>query len=126
MRAAAWNRPRRFPFTRVEKAAFGKDYLTALGTMTSRPWAFVIVFVYGLGWAVFEPDTLDWHAIATLATWLMTLFIQRAEHRDTLAIQAKLDELLRATGNARNDLMTIDEAEPEDIERHRAAEARTR
>jgi low affinity Fe/Cu permease len=26
----------------------------------------------------------------------MTLFIQRAEHRDTQAIQAKLDELLRA------------------------------
>ncbi|MDW6020275.1 hypothetical protein SAZ10_00700 [Mesorhizobium sp. BAC0120] len=27
----------------------------------------------------------------------MTLFIQRAEHRDTQALQAKLDELLRQT-----------------------------
>jgi low affinity Fe/Cu permease len=36
------------------------------------------------------------YAIATLATWMMTLFIQRSEHRDTQAIHAKLDELLRS------------------------------
>ncbi|WP_246506703.1 low affinity iron permease family protein [Mesorhizobium silamurunense] len=28
----------------------------------------------------------------------MTLLIQRAEHRDTQALQAKLDEFIRATG----------------------------
>jgi low affinity Fe/Cu permease len=50
---------------------------------------------------------------------MMTLFIQRAEHRDTQAIQAKLDELLRVHGNARNELMNIDEQEPEEIELHR-------
>ena len=94
--------------------------------MTSRPWAFVIVVLYAMGWAVFEPETLDWHAVATLATWVMTLFIQRAEHRDTQATQAKLDELLRATQNARNDLTMIDEAEPEDIEKHRTDEAQAR
>jgi low affinity Fe/Cu permease len=52
----------------------------------------------------------------------MTLFIQRAEHRDTQAIQAKLDELLRAERNARNELTHIDEREPEEIEEHRRAE----
>ena len=31
-----------------------------------------VVFGYGL----------DWHSVATLATWGMTLVIQRAEHRD--------------------------------------------
>ncbi len=49
----------------------------------------------------------------------MTLFIQRAEHRDTQAIPAKLDELLRAEGNARNELTKIDDKEPEKIEQHR-------
>jgi low affinity Fe/Cu permease len=49
----------------------------------------------------------------------MTLFIQRAEHRDTQAIQAKLDELLRVEDRARNELTKIDEREPEEIERHR-------
>jgi low affinity Fe/Cu permease len=49
----------------------------------------------------------------------MTLFIQRAEHRDTQAIHAKLDELLRAEGKADDELATLDRREPEEIEKHR-------
>jgi low affinity Fe/Cu permease len=49
----------------------------------------------------------------------MTLFIQRAENRDTQSIQAKLDELLHAHSMASNAMTRIDEEEPEDIERHR-------
>ena len=44
---------------------------------------------------------------------------QRAEHRDTQAIHAKLDELLRASGRARNELAWLDDKEPETIEQHR-------
>ena len=47
---------------------------------------------------------IDWHAVATLATWLMTLVIQRAEHRDTQAIHGKLDELLRVNRDVETDL----------------------
>jgi len=98
--------------------------LTAIGTATSRPSAFLILIAYGALWYVFEPETLDWHAVATLATWAMTLLIQRAEHRDTQALQAKLDELLRAHDQARTDLTHIDEREPEEIERQRTADQR--
>jgi low affinity Fe/Cu permease len=49
----------------------------------------------------------------------MTLFIQRAEHRDSQAIHAKLDELLRAEGAADSELALLDRKEPEEIERHR-------
>jgi low affinity Fe/Cu permease len=49
----------------------------------------------------------------------MTLVIQRAVHRDNQALQAKLDELLRVHGDARNELTKLDQQEPEDIERHR-------
>ena len=66
--------------------------LTWLATATAHPAAFVIVGVYAALWAFIQPHTLDWHGIATLATWLMTLVIQRAEHRDTQAIHGKLDE----------------------------------
>jgi len=55
---------------------------------------------------------------------VMTLFIQRAEHRDTQAIHAKLDELLRAEGRSRNELALIDDQEPEAIVEHRNAERR--
>jgi len=75
---------------------------------------------------VVEPQTLNLHGAATLATWLMTLFIQRAEHRDTQAIQAKLDELIKASGGARNEIAEIDRKEPEEIEKQREQElART-
>jgi low affinity Fe/Cu permease len=53
----------------------------------ARPAAFVIVFIYGIAWAFL--GHIDWHGVATLATWLMTLLIQRAEHRDTQAIPSK-------------------------------------
>jgi len=49
----------------------------------------------------------------------MTLVIQRAEHRDTQAIHAKLDEMLHALGEARNELTRVDEEEPEEIEKRR-------
>ena len=52
----------------------------------------------------------------------MTLFIQRADRRDTLAVHAKLDELLKATRDARTELASIDEREPEVIERIRDRE----
>jgi low affinity Fe/Cu permease len=95
--------------------------LTALGTAGSRPWAFITVLVYAAAWLLFQPDSLDMHGVATLMVWMMTLFIQRAEYRDTQATQAKLDELLAAISTARNDLTKIDEEEPEDIERRRNA-----
>ncbi len=54
-----------------------------------------------------------------MATWFMTLIIQRAEHRDTQAIHAKLDEMLHALGGAHNELTRVDEEEPEEIEKRR-------
>ena len=93
--------------------------LTNLGALAANPLAFLIVLTYAILWFLFERATFDWHGIATLATWFMTLLIQRAENRDTQAIQAKLDELLHAHSHARNSMTRIDEEEPEDIERHR-------
>ena len=96
-----------------------RSLLTDLGTWTASPYAFVIVAIYGVSWLLFSPETLEWHGLATLITWIMTLFIQRAEHRDTQAIHAKLDELLQVHGNARNDITQLDEKEPEQIEAFR-------
>jgi len=93
--------------------------LTELGTFAAHPSAFLIVAAYTLGWLVFERATFDWHAVATLSTWTMTLFIQRSEHRDTQAIHAKLDELLRSDPRAHTHVAHLDEREPEDIEKYR-------
>lgn len=92
--------------------------LTSIGTLTSRPAAFLVLLVYSILWVVFDRQSLNWHGAATLFTWAMTLFIQRAEHRDTQAIHAKLDEMLRSNSSASN-ITRIDDQEPEEIEKHR-------
>lgn len=96
--------------------------LTSLGVATARPVAILAVPLYATGWAYFEPSTFDWHAIAVLAAWAMTFLIQRAAHRDTQAIHAKVDELLRQHPQARSELEHVDEGEPEEIERQRRQE----
>jgi low affinity Fe/Cu permease len=97
--------------------------LTALGVLTARPIAFLIFGAFAAAWIVFSPDSLHWHGIATLATWFMTLVIQRAEHRDTQAIHAKLDELLRAQKGARHELTRVDEKDAEEVETERELQA---
>lgn len=97
-----------------------RHILTQVGILAAHPGAFLLVSIFGILWFLFDRETFGWHAFAVLATWGMTLLIQRAEHRDTQAIHAKLDELIQAQVRARNDLVHIDDEEPEDIERLRA------
>jgi low affinity Fe/Cu permease len=82
------------------------------------------LFFYAVLWLAFSPATFEWNAVATLAVFAMTLFIQRANSRDNLALHAKLDELLRVNDGARSELTQLDEQEPEFIERHRDEEVR--
>jgi low affinity Fe/Cu permease len=88
-----------------------RRWLTGLGVLAAHPAALGIVAVYGGLWFFFQRDTFDWHAVALLATWFMTLVIHRAVHRDNQALQAKLDELLRAHAGARNELTKLDKQE---------------
>jgi low affinity Fe/Cu permease len=95
-----------------------RRWLTQLGVLTSRPAAFAIFALYVAAWVTLG-NGLEWHSIATMATWGMTLVIQRAEHRDTQALHAKLDELLKAVGNADDEVMEIDDKDAEEVEQER-------
>jgi low affinity Fe/Cu permease len=98
---------------------FIRQSLTRIGELAAHPAAFGVLLTYTLLWFIFDRSTLDWHGFATLAAVFMTLIIQRAEDRDTQALQAKLDELLRASRSADSELAKIDSLEPEDIKRIR-------
>ncbi len=55
---------------------------------------------------------------ATLVTFLMVFLIQNSQNRDAAAMQAKLDEIIRASSQARNRLIDIEhptEREPREI-----------
>lgn len=94
--------------------------MTQIGLLTGHPGAFVLVGAYVLAWWVMSPASLEWHAGATIAALVMTVLIQRTAHRDTQALHAKLDELLKVEAGARTSLRDIDKEEPEVIEAHRA------
>ena len=79
---------------------FARRLLTTLGVWTAHPASFLVIVAFTVSWLIIEPETFDWHGAATIATWFMTLLIVRSEHRDTQAIHAKLDELLKAEDGA--------------------------
>lgn len=101
-----------------------RHWTTHIGQATGHPAAFAVVVIYAALWLLCQPQSFDWNAVATLVVWMMTLFIQRTSRRDTLAMQAKLDEPLRANVGARSALTRLDEQEPEDIQPHRSDEHR--
>ena len=112
------------PGLSVRRMAVRTHWTTSVGQAAGQPAAFGVVLVYGLAWLIFSPTTFEWNAAATLAVWVMTLFIQRSNRRDTLALHAKLDELLRVDGEARSELTQVDEREPEEIQNLRDEEIR--
>ena len=57
----------------------------------------------------------------TIVTFLMVFLIQNSQNRDAAAMQAKLDELLRAVGKARNPFIGIEHLTDAEIEKIRDA-----
>jgi low affinity Fe/Cu permease len=91
---------------------------------TGRAYTFVGAIVVILLWAVSGPffgfsDT--WQLVintgTTIITFLMVFLIQNTQNRDTQAIQLKLDELIRATQDARNNLMNLEDRSDTELEK---------
>jgi low affinity Fe/Cu permease len=101
---------------------------TFIATAAGRPVTFLLAILTIVVWAVSGPlfnysDT--WQLVintgTTIVTFLMVFLIQNSQNRDGAAIQAKLDELLRAIEDARSHFVGIEHMTDEEIEQIRAA-----
>ncbi len=90
--------------------------LTASVNALGHPAALLVVIGFGVLWWRYRGDSFDLHGVVTLVAVGMTIIIQRGQNRDTAALQAKLDELIKATDGARNEVAGIDDATADDIE----------
>jgi low affinity Fe/Cu permease len=102
---------------------FAKSTARASG----RPATFFLAAGVIAVWAVTGPlfhfsDT--WQLVintgTTVVTFLMVFLIQCTQNRDAEATQVKLDEIIRAIGNAKNELLDLEELEEDELERIKA------
>src|SRR5438045_9523867 len=96
--------------------------------LMGHPMAFILAVAACLVWAVAGPifhysDTwqLVINTATTVLTFLAVFLIQNSQNRDGAAIQAKLDELLRAVDKAREQFIGIEHLSDKQIELVRAA-----
>jgi low affinity Fe/Cu permease len=122
------NTASRFPKTTENPAHTAADELSffaraanGISHAAGRPATFLAACLIIIVWAVCGPifhysDT--WQLIintgTTIITFLMVFLIQNSQNRDGAALQAKLDELIRVTQEARNDLVGV-ENKPEEV-----------
>ncbi len=104
-------------FTRISSAA---------AQAAGQPWAFIAALAVVLVWVVTGPvfhysDT--WQLVintgTTIITFLMVFIIQNSQNRDSAALQAKLDELIRAVEGARSGFIGIEHLTDREIEQLR-------
>jgi low affinity Fe/Cu permease len=101
-------------------------FLALSAKMSSNPKTFVLALfvvavwlIMGIIWGFNITWLLIINTIATLNAALMVFIIQNTQTRESKALHLKIDELIRVTEEAENELMAIEELEEEELEKIR-------
>ena len=110
---------------------FFDRFASRVATWTGRSVVFLAAVAVTIAWAISGPlfhFSNGWQLVintgTTVLTFLMVFIIQNTINRDSLAMHVKLDELIRATDEARNRMIgseklsetVLDELEHEEEE----------
>jgi len=103
----------KFARTVVRASGHPMAFAIAIGTIVvwalTGPW-----FHFGNTWL------LVINTVASIITFLMIFLVRSAQNRESEAVQLKLDELIRATKEARNTLLDIEELSEAELDRIKA------
>jgi len=98
-----------------------------IAAFAGQPVAFIIALALMILWGASGPffhysDT--WQLVVntstTIVTFLMVFLIQNSQNRDGAAMQAKLDEIIRALGEARSQFIGIEHHTDSEIQHIRS------
>ncbi|MCB0728797.1 MAG: low affinity iron permease family protein [Ignavibacteria bacterium] len=88
------------------------------GSTTAFMLALTTVLIWGISGPLFK-FSMSWLLMintgTTISTFLMVFLIQRAQNKESLALQLKLNEIIAATTGASNRLVDIENLSEEDL-----------
>ena len=92
--------------------------------VAGHPGTFLVALLTIVTWAITGPYfhfSNAWQLVintgTTIVTFLMVFLIQNSQNRDTIAMQVKLDELVRAIHAAQNSVLNLEELEEHELEK---------
>jgi low affinity Fe/Cu permease len=102
-------------------------FASKVSKWTGSSAAFCLAALLILVWAVSGPYfgfSPSWQMVVntgtTIGTFLMVFVIQNSQNRDGLALQIKLDEIIRAIGKAENEFMDLEDRSQEELDEIKA------
>jgi low affinity Fe/Cu permease len=122
MKSQTEKRKKRDIFCVVSDAfrVFARHSAIALGSAWAFAGAVFIIFVWIVTGPTFHfSDTwqLVINTATTIVTFLMVFLIQNTQNRDAKAAHLKLDELIRALKDARNELVDLEDLSDEELKK---------
>ncbi|MDA1338548.1 MAG: low affinity iron permease family protein [bacterium] len=104
-------------------AEFFRKFSNRVSKATGSFWAFILAALVIIVWLITGPffsfsDT--WQLVintgTTIVTFLMVFLIQNSQNRESKSLHIKIDELIRATKNARNALIKTEDWSDNEID----------
>lgn len=95
---------------------------TYISKVTGSSTAFLVALTVILVWAATGPIfgySETWQLVintgTTIVTFLMVFIIQKAQNKESLAVQLKLNELIAATSGASNRLVAVEDLSDDEL-----------